>query len=127
VGEQSFVLRQPLNDTQLWVLEINSDGFKQGSVGVYYQDDSCLGTPYLNAARNSQLVIPGVPVGDQVYYSVDVGQPMTINSEKLLPGGSCSSFPSSIIAAPMLTRPLSDFTQTGGGSDFQLPFVLHRY
>jgi hypothetical protein len=121
-----LVLRQPLNETQLWLFEIDSNGFKQGSGAAYYQDNSCLGTPYLDVAGYSQLVIPGLIIGDQVFYATDVGQPMTFNSAKPLPGGSCSPFPSSIIAAPMLSRPLSDINQWGGGF-FSPPFVLRRY
>jgi hypothetical protein len=122
VGEQSFVLLQVPAEAGLWIFEINSNGFKQGSAMVYYQDDSCLGTPYLDVVRNSGLVIHGLVIGDQIVYTTAVGQPMTFISFKTLPGGSCQSFPSTITAAPMLTRPLFEISQF-----FAPPFVLWRY
>ena len=127
VGTHSFVLRQPLNETQLWLFEIDSNGFKQGLGGAYYQDDSCLGTPYLDVVGQSQLVIAGLIIGDQVFYATDVGRPMTFNSYKTLPGGSCQLFASTVTAAPMLTRPLSEINQGGNGASFVPPFVLRRH
>jgi hypothetical protein len=128
---------------QWYALGFTTAGFSQMSQGlqVFYTTTDCSGSPYVIAESAAPAVISASIVGDTVFYADSAnafGATGPLFSTRVVPNlSTCNNifngstyqpitFSPGQLAAPMLQRPLTDFTQRSGGLTLTPPFKLMR-
>ena len=127
--DPGLVLMQPFGDTgpfRWWKFVISADEFTQTPLHQrFYADGTCSGQTYIRLSERALTMFAALDSAEVEYGDVD--QAVQVDELWLHSGGQCGQVYGSSLAAPIQTRPLTDFTRDPTtGVTLTPPFRLSR-